>query len=78
MIDRVSNLKFKNFTISQGLQNWQNEHLQLIMIQLITYHKCAYLLFWQIFGEEHILRFMLVFQCVLFEFILHVFYVSCR
>ena len=47
-----------------------------VWIQLIT--SVHIVCFGRYFGEEHILRIMKVFQCVLCELMLHVFYVSWR
>ena len=77
MIDRVSIFEISQFCFSRGLQNWQLEHLQLILYCLDTIdYKCAYILFWQIYWRRSYFAIMKVFQCVLCELILHVFYVS--
>ena len=58
MIDRVSIFEMSKFCFSQGLQNWQHEHLQLILLfgynwsPITSVHKFC---FGRYIGEEHIL-----------------------
>ena len=58
MIDRVSIFEMSKFCFSQGLQNWQHEHLQLILLFGFNWSPITSVhifCFGRYIGEEHIL-----------------------